>query len=173
MAASFDDALSRRVGQFGAGQLQNLGLASITQLANAVNFFLWSFLTVDPVASHAWRCTNSSSDAACLAVFQAQEPSSQAFCALSPQQWSWTNTGEEPTPGGRNGWKGTLLKAGLHAHAHTLHPDWWPPVPLPVPPAWHAHASLCSDSLVAKFNLVCADAWKVQITNSVRRQDAT
>lgn len=26
---------------------------------------------------------------------------------------------------------------------------------------------LCADSLVAKFNLVCADAWKVQFTNSV------
>lgn len=90
---TYDAALTKHLGQWGPGQWRCLLWASLPQLANAAAFFLWVFITVDPVANHSWQC-RSAADAACAAVYQQQKnPSSERFCGLSANQWQWTNEG--------------------------------------------------------------------------------
>jgi hypothetical protein len=89
---TYDEALTKHIGQFGPGQWKLCLWASIPQLANAAAFFLWVFITVDAAANHSWRCTDSS-DVSCAAVWQQDSPSSQAFCTLWADQWQWTSQG--------------------------------------------------------------------------------
>lgn len=89
---TYDAALTKHLGQWGPGQWRCLLWASLPQLANAAAFFLWVFITVDPVANHSWQC-RSAADAACAAVYQQKNPSSESFCGLSANQWQWTNEG--------------------------------------------------------------------------------
>lgn len=90
---TYDDALTKTVGQFGPGQWLILTCASIPQLANAAAFFLWVFITVDPAINHGWECRDDT-DAACKAVWQQASPSSSSLCGLHPDQWTWTSQGE-------------------------------------------------------------------------------
>jgi hypothetical protein len=95
---SYDEALVQHVGQFGAGQMRLLVWAALSNLANALAFFLMVFATTDPVANRQWACS-SASDAACQAVWQLEQPTSQDVCGLSPAQWHWTSTGERACGG--------------------------------------------------------------------------
>jgi hypothetical protein len=90
---TYDEALSKHIGQFGPGQWLQVFWASIPQIANAAAFFLWTFITINPVADHSWRCS-SPADAACAAMWQQEVPSSSSFCSLSPDQWQWSSQGE-------------------------------------------------------------------------------
>ena len=93
---TYDEALTKRIGQFGFGQWRLLAWASLPQFANAAAFFLWVFITINPIATGDWECT-SNVDVACQAVWQQDPPSSQAFCSLHPEQWRWTNQGVSAT----------------------------------------------------------------------------
>jgi hypothetical protein len=89
---TYDEALSKQIGQLGWGQWRTLLWASLPQISAAAAFFLWVFVTVDPVANHYWSCTDTA-DSACAAVWQQEIPSSQSFCSLNREQWQWTNEG--------------------------------------------------------------------------------
>jgi hypothetical protein len=89
---TYDEALAKQIGQLGWGQWRTLLWASLPQISAAAAFFLWVFVTVDPVANHFWKCADTA-DAACAAVWQQEIPSSQSFCSLSREQWQWTNEG--------------------------------------------------------------------------------
>ena len=118
---TFDEALTKHVGQFGPGQWRTLGAASVSLLANAAAFFFWVFATVNPITNHHWECT-SAIDKACQAVKQQEVPSSAAFCAL---------------PAGS-----TQLVSVLHSHlVHQSHDG--PGAPLPLHRAPPSHPRSC------------------------------
>jgi len=91
---TYDEALKKHIGQFGPGQWLQVLWASIPNIANAAAFFLWVFITIDPVANHAWQCTDAA-DATCAAVWQQTTPSSKSFCSLRASQWQWTSQGRK------------------------------------------------------------------------------
>ena len=91
-AVTYDQALVLFLGQWGPGQWRSLLWASLPQIANAAAFFLWVFISVDPIANRSWQCREPA-DAACAAVWREATPSSQSFCSLSSQQWQWSNEG--------------------------------------------------------------------------------
>lgn len=93
---SYDEALTKHIGQFGRGQWLQVLWASLPQIANAAAFFLWVFVTINPINNHSWSCTDPS-DAACTAVWQQDSPTSQSFCGLRTDQWQWTSQGEYHT----------------------------------------------------------------------------
>jgi hypothetical protein len=64
---TYDEALTKHIGQFGPGQWLALVWASTHEIANAAALFIWVFLTVDPIASHSWKCTQPT-DAQCAAA---------------------------------------------------------------------------------------------------------
>jgi len=92
-ALTYDELLIRHIGQFGLGQWLSLLWASLSQIANAAAFFVWVFITVDPAASHSWKCTDPA-DAVCAAAWlKSSSTSSGSFCSLSADQWHWTKKG--------------------------------------------------------------------------------
>lgn len=90
---TYDEALTKQIGQFGPGQWQAVLWASMFSIANAAAFFFWTFATVDPVSDHGWSCA-SAADAACAAVWQQSTPNRQSFCSLAADQWHWTSQGK-------------------------------------------------------------------------------
>lgn len=92
---TYDEALVKRVGQFGRGQLRILSCSSLSLLANAAAFFFWVFATINPITHKNWECVaEDSAVTACQAVREQEVPSSQDFCALPAQSWQWTSHGE-------------------------------------------------------------------------------
>jgi hypothetical protein len=89
---TYDEALTKHIGQFGPGQRLSLLWASTHEIANAAALFIWGFLTVNPIASHSWSCTDPA-DALCMAVWQQDHPETHSFCSLRADQWQWTNQG--------------------------------------------------------------------------------
>lgn len=90
-ALTYDEALTKYVGEFGKGQRLIVALTSLFFLPNVVFFYLLVFVAMDPVKQRLWECT-SSSDEACMTVWQSASPS-QGFCQLSPAQWHWVQEG--------------------------------------------------------------------------------
>lgn len=91
---TFDEALTKHVGEFGRGQRRVVLLASLFGLPNGLVFLLWVFLSIDPIKSRAWSCVDAA-DAACSAVLHApQQNVAAAFCQLPKDTWQWTSRGE-------------------------------------------------------------------------------
>uniref|UniRef100_A0A383VW07 Major facilitator superfamily (MFS) profile domain-containing protein n=1 Tax=Tetradesmus obliquus TaxID=3088 RepID=A0A383VW07_TETOB len=87
---SFDDALSKYVGEFGKGQVAIYVSACLLQIPNAVLILLMVFSLGSPITSRSWACTaDAAADPACAAVYL--KPDTAGFCALSPSQWTWTS----------------------------------------------------------------------------------
>lgn len=89
---TFDEVLSRHVGQFGPGQWRVLSASSLCLIANAAAFFFWTFSTVNPIQHHDWECVDPT-NSACQAVKQQEVPNKQDFCSLSAGGTRWTNEG--------------------------------------------------------------------------------
>jgi hypothetical protein len=89
---TFDEALTKHIGQFGPGQWRILSASSLCLISNAAAFFFWTLATVNPVQNHSWECVNPT-DSACQAVKQQELPSRQAFCALPAGSTRWTSEG--------------------------------------------------------------------------------
>eukprot|EP00879_Flechtneria_rotunda_P032930 GHRR01036405.1.p1 GENE.GHRR01036405.1~~GHRR01036405.1.p1 ORF type:complete len:104 (-),score=11.67 GHRR01036405.1:361-672(-) len=89
---TFDEALSKCIGEFGRGQRRVVGLTSAFWLANGFVFLVWVFMSKDPVAGLSWECSDPS-DTACNAVWRSSKPA-EGFCMLSSIQWHWTSRGE-------------------------------------------------------------------------------
>lgn len=92
---TYDEALTKYVGEFGRGQLAIVVLQSLFFLPNVVFFYLLVFVAVDPIKQRLWECT-STTDAVCMAVYTSDNPRTTVptgFCDLSPSQWRWVNRG--------------------------------------------------------------------------------
>ncbi|KAF8065845.1 OCT4 [Scenedesmus sp. PABB004] len=91
---SFDDALSKYIGEAGRGQLAVYVAASLLQIPNALIILLLVFsLGGNPSADPAaWACVaDAAADPACAAARRAGDAA--AFCALRPKQWAWAAPG--------------------------------------------------------------------------------
>lgn len=89
---TFDEALTRHVGQFGPGQWWILSASSLCLIANAAAFFFWTLAAGNPVLGHAWECVQPT-DSSCQAIKQQEAPSKQDFCALPAGSTLWTSQG--------------------------------------------------------------------------------
>lgn len=185
MVMTFEEALIKRVGQFGRGQWLILSASSLCLIANAAAFFFWwaslnlhppcrqhaclvvampdhcpvpahrTFAAGNPVATHQWACSDPA-DSACRAVWQQDAPSNQDFCSLPADSRHWSSQGEPCKRPGAAQLNRAQLVVGQGASPA-------------IPADCRALLLLVpADTLVARFNLVCGDAWKVQLTNSVR-----
>eukprot|EP00775_Hariotina_reticulata_P013900 gene13900-14018_t len=87
---TYDEALTKHVGELGKGQLSIVILTSLYYIPNVAIFYLLVFTTVDPIAAQkAWRCTDPA-DAACNQIWN--KPNPAAFCALDRSQWEWATS---------------------------------------------------------------------------------
>lgn len=90
-ALTYDEVLTKYVGEFGRGQQLIVALTSLFYLPNVIFFYLLVFVAVDPIKQRKWECIDST-DAACMAVWDSDNPS-QRFCQLSNTEWQWVNHG--------------------------------------------------------------------------------
>jgi MFS family permease len=86
---TFDNALTKYIGDFGLGQIIIFTLASLMWVPNAVLILLLVFSLGSPVTDRQWTC-NQADDATCAAVWSSPDPA-VSFCSLNPSQWSWTH----------------------------------------------------------------------------------
>lgn len=87
---TFDEVLTHYIGEFGRGQRQHVAILSLFGVPNGLMFLLWVMVTVDPIKTLHWQCTDPG-DLSCSAVHAA--PTSHAFCQLPAGSWHWTSTG--------------------------------------------------------------------------------
>lgn len=92
---TYDEALSKHVGEYGRGHVLIVALTSLFYIPNVIYFYLLVFTAVDPVKQRLWECTDTT-DQACMAFWEVGVPR-ERFCELSPSQWRWLNKGEAAT----------------------------------------------------------------------------
>lgn len=155
MGITFDEALAS-VGSFGRWQRRVVIVSSSFYIPNAFALLLLIFACTDPISNHSWSCVDPE-DTICSAVWLSTTPK-DGFCALPTASWVWTKTGELlcPTSFVVPAWSLLINAATSHFQLASEQPQLLTRLLL-----WH-HA----DSLVARFHLICADAWKVQLLNS-------
>ncbi|GFR46601.1 hypothetical protein Agub_g8204 [Astrephomene gubernaculifera] len=86
---SFDDALTKYVGEFGRSQIRTMLIASLFWVGNALLILLMVFhASPSPIKEHWWHC-NDANDSRCTEVFALKDPTREV-CDLPRDSWSWT-----------------------------------------------------------------------------------